>query len=233
MFRWDTMGEIHMLTESDLNKMAGKFIVVDGSDGCGKSTVVSRLEADLRGANVPVLRVREPGGTEYGEQIRNLLLHWKPETPEKILPLTEVLLFSAARAQLFHTKIVSALAEGICVLTDRFVSSTFAYQGSSGVDAWAIETISDVIIPRGEWPYITVVIDVSEEEALKRIAGRGSVVWDRIEDRSSEFHAEVRRRYREAGLDMPSYTKVVDGNGGPDEVYDVVCKAIQQRLGVL
>jgi len=220
-----------MLSEIDLHKLAGKFIVVDGGDGCGKSTIVSRLEADLRGANVPVLQVREPGGTEYGEKIRDLLLHWKPESGERLLPIAEALLFSAARAQLFHTTIRPAIVQGVCVITDRFVSSTFAYQGSAGVPARSIAVITDTIIPLGEQPYLTVVVDVPHAEAVERMKASGSEP-DRIESQGDIFHKNVRRAFRQMRFIMPNnyYVEVVDGSGTVDEVFGRVCKAISDNL---
>ena len=105
----------------------GRFITFEGPEGSGKSTQSQRLIERLGAAGIRVIAAREPGGTPTGEVIRNILQH--DAAGEAIHPETEVLLFAASRAQLVHTRIAPALAQGTCVVCDRFMYSTTAYQG--------------------------------------------------------------------------------------------------------
>src|SRR5437868_14970375 len=112
-----------------LRHLSGKFVVFDGPDGCGKTTQLKTLITKLDEAGVKVRRLREPGGTPIGEQIRELLLSTKNSDMDV---RCEMLLYMASRAQLVREQIIPALAAGECVLADRFASSTLAYQGGGG-----------------------------------------------------------------------------------------------------
>ena len=113
-----------------LNKLRGRFIVFDGPDGSGKSTQFRRFLSLVHSADIEVCEVREPGGTEIGEQVRKVLLD--PNNKEEIDLRAEMLLFMASRAQLISQRIRPAMKEGKLILADRFISSTLAYQGSAG-----------------------------------------------------------------------------------------------------
>lgn len=209
--------------------LAGKFIVLDGGEGTGKSTAADRLEGELEQAGQPTLRVREPGGTLYGEQIRHLLLRWVPESPETLDPMTEVLLFAAARNQLLVNRILPALRESYCVIADRFVTSSFAYQGSAGdVDMARIMTINKATIPVGQWPWLTIILDCPHEVAVARMQAAGTHP-DRIEAQGDAYHKKVRQGFRDMP-DVLSDVNVIDASGSEDDTWNAIVALIQGKL---
>jgi len=196
------------------SKLLGKFIVVDGPDGAGKSTQVRLLGDWLAGQGLPVARVRDPGGTAIGEQIRGILLN----TANGAMGVgCEMLLYLASRAQLYEECIGPALAAGKVVLSDRWVSSTCAYQGAAGgLGMEAVMRVAEAALPR-TWPDLTVILDAPSEVGLGRI-GRG---WDRMEGKGPAFH----RRVREAFLELAgrrSDFRVVEASGPIDQVQELV-----------
>ncbi len=172
------------------NKFAGKFIVLDGPDGCGKTTQCGMLRDFLADKGAQVKSFRDPGTTVIGERIRDILLsneHTAMTTP------TEVLLYMAARVQLWHEKIAPALAAGKTVLLDRWLSSTCAYQGYAG--GFGIEKVIEIAedsLPR-PWPDLTVILDVDTETAAGRMPGK----LDRMEQKGRVYHNAVRQGYLE------------------------------------
>jgi len=179
------------LNNKDLEKkLAGKFIVLDGPDGCGKSTQAKLLAKWVNGWGVDVVMLRDPGGTAIGEKIRQMLLN-----PEHIAMSvrTELLLYMAARAQLWEEKIAPAVAEGRCVILDRWLSSTFAYQGCAG--GFGIENViklAQSCLERIQ-PDLTIVLDVNSDTAAKRL----DRTLDRMERKGAEYHRKVRRGFLE------------------------------------
>ena len=149
------------------NKFSGKFIVLDGPDGCGKSTQCGLLAKWLRKQGVAVVSLRDPGGTVIGEKIRQILLN-----PEhiKMDTRTELLLYMAARAQLWKEKIQPALKANKCVVLDRWLSSTCAYQGYAG--GFGIEKVVKIATDCLErvWPDLTIILDVDLETAKQDIS---------------------------------------------------------------
>jgi dTMP kinase len=207
-----------------LRQLAGKFIVFDGPDGCGKTTQLKALIGKLEMAGVKVRRLREPGGTHIGEQVRELLLSTKNEGMDV---RCEMLLYMASRAQLVHEEIKPALAAGECVVSDRFASSTLAYQGGGG--GMAIEQILQVaaIAVDEAWPHLTIVFDLDTEVAMNRLnplwAGRrkkgldhqsalfqDSDLKDRIEQRARDYFERVRANYLWQSKHWPERYRVVD-----------------------
>lgn len=170
-------------------KLTGKFIVLDGPDGSGKSTQLAMLAGTLTEAGTDVETVRDPGGTLVGDRIREILLD--PASGE-IAPECETMLFMASRAQLMAERVRPALAAGRTVLCDRFVSSTLAYQGATGVAAETIVSVADVAIG-GCWPDVTVVMDLSAAAGLARIGDADQ--HDRMEAKGLEYHEKVRRGF--------------------------------------
>src|SRR5262245_15474130 len=138
------------MPEPDLQRLSGKFIVFDGPDGCGKTTQLKALITRLTAAGVKTRRLREPGGTPIGEQIRDLLLSTKNDMDVHC----EMLLYMASRAQLVRQEILPALAAGECVLSDRFASSTLAYQGGGGgMDLQQILEVAKTAVGTS-WPHL-------------------------------------------------------------------------------
>lgn len=187
---------------------AGKFITLEGGEGCGKSTLMERLADRLRRMGRTVLTCREPGGTEIGEQVRQVLQYTRHRTV--MCAETELLLFAASRAQLVREVIRPSLAAGKVVLCDRFFDSTTVYQGAGrGLDAGMVAAINRVAV--GDCiPDLTVVIDLDPRVGLERVRGRD--LFDRMENQTLEFYQRVRTGYLELARREPHRVKVVDGS---------------------
>ena len=204
----------------------GRFITVEGGEGCGKSTQVARMKAALAAEGLPVLLVREPGGTWLAEQIRRLIKDQDEEAP---CDRAELLLFLAARSQLVKNVIRPALDAGTWVISDRFSDSTLAYQGyGRGLQLDVVRAANDFACD-GLRPDITFLLDVSEETSLARMRRRESATHstaDRIERAGSEFHARIRRGFAEIAKAEPSRVVTVDANGTPDAVWEEIWKSL-------
>src|SRR5687768_6621876 len=170
----------------EAGRPAGRFIVLDGPEGCGKSTQAKLLGAKLEAQGLSPLLVRDPGTTRIGEKVRAILLD--PAHAEMGMRC-EMLLYMAARAQMMTETILPALAVGKWVVCDRFVSSTLAYQaGGEGLTTQHIRSVGEVAI-QGRWPDLTIVLDMPPEDAMARIRREK----DRIEQRPLAYHEQVRR----------------------------------------
>jgi len=193
------------------HKLRGRFIVLDGPEGCGKSTQSRLLLERLESLNVSTLPVRDPGTTRIGEKVRALLLD--PANLEMGMR-SEMLLYMAARAQMMAEVILPALDLGKTVLCDRFVSSTLAYQvGGDGITAEQIRQIADVAI-KGRWPDLTVILDMPTDRSFARVRREK----DRIEQRPPEYHAKVRENYLAQAKADPIRYRVVSAEGTIEEV---------------
>ena len=218
-------------------KLRGKLLVFDGPDGSGKSTQVARFSQLVQRSGVRVCHVREPGGTNIGEKIRNILLD--PANEEMDLRC-EMLLYMASRAQLVKEILRPAISEGQMVLADRFISSTLAYQGyAGGLPVEEIRAVARVAL-EDIWPDLVVIFDVDEETATQRLAGRGrtkyvevtdpSLFSDRIEMRSREYHRAVREGYRrQAELDPDRYL-IIDARDDEDQVNAALLASVEGWL---
>ena len=206
------------MTPMNCDSLKGKFIVLDGPDGSGKSTQVKLLDDVFQSRGLVPLLLRDPGGTDIGEQIRAVLLN----VDNAAMSLRcETLLYMASRAQLYEERIAPALQDGRCVICDRWISSTYAYQAVAGkIGRDALLTLAEVSLER-TWPDLTLIIDLPSELGLSRV---GSIP-DRMERKSGDFHRQV----RDAFLDLAGKRgdfRVVDGGGSIDQVH-------QRVLGVL
>lgn len=193
------------------------IISFEGIDGSGKSTQAKRLVERLSGLGKEIMYVREPGGTVVSERIRDLLL----DPTLTIFPFAEMLLFSAARAQLVHEKIKPFHARGGIVICDRFFDSTVAYQGGgrSVADAKWLEDFQRTITS-GVWPDRTYLVDLPVSTATQRLASRfaGNETADRMELAGPEFFERVRRGYLQLAEKDPSRYFIVDGSRCEDVV---------------
>ena len=205
---------------------AGKFITFEGGEGCGKTTHIKSIAARLRNNGRIVLLLREPGGTDVGEQIRQVLQYSKQSA--KMLPETEQLLFCASRAQLVREVIRPALAAGQVVIADRFFDSTTVYQGAGRqLDAAVVRFINEFAVGDCR-PDRTVVIDLDPRIGLER--ARGRELFDRMENQSLDFYDRVRQGYRALAAREPARVKIVDGSQGLAAVELQIWELLQHVL---
>jgi dTMP kinase len=215
--------------------LAGKFIVFDGNEGSGKSTqarlLADRLTRDARGPES--VFVRDPGTTRIGEQVRAILLN--PENDEMVMR-TEMLLYMSARSQMMAEKIRPALDAGKLVRSDRFVSSTLAYQlGGDGLTADEIRAVADIAI-KGRWPDLTIILDMPTQASMDRVLPKFSLFpddpdagleKDRIERRPIEYHERVRQNYLAQAKADPKRYRVVDADRPPEAVHADVWRVLE------
>ena len=225
-----------------LGRLAGRFIVFDGPDGSGKSTQAARFAALVARARLTVCQVREPGGTNISERIRELLLS---RDHEEMVPTCEVLLYMASRAQLVAQKIQPALGRGELVLADRFISSTLAYQGAAGgVDVDDILRIGRFAVGES-WPDLVVIFDVDPQTAARRLdggpAGKSKkgraapaadgpgLFADRMEAKPANQRDRIRQNYLAQAHADPRMHALIDANGEPDEVFESLLAAVEEK----
>ena len=227
-----------------LGRLRGRFLVFDGPDGSGKSTQLALFMAHCRDAGVPVTEVREPGGTPIGEQIRRVLLD--PANAEMDVRC-EMLLYMASRAQLVEETVKPALAAGHLVIADRFLTSTFAYQGAGGgLPADDIRAVGRVAT-LGLSPDLVLIYYVDVDTATARTRGtpaptgrkkssaaealRGVTLFDdRIEQRSDDFRRRVHESYLAQAKADPSHHELVDARGNAEQVWELTARALSARF---
>lgn len=205
--------------------MTGLFITFEGGDGSGKSTQ-SRLLADWLAADREVVFTREPGGTEVGLEIRQILLH----TDAHIAERAEALLYAADRAHHIATVVRPALERGAVVLQDRYLDSSIAYQGEGR--ALEPDDIRDLSLwaAEGLMPHLTVLIDLPSEVGRQRLAARDARP-DRLESAGDDFHERVRRAYLKLADADPGRFLVVDGTASVEEIQGLVRERVTTLVG--
>jgi dTMP kinase len=204
------------------------FITFEGPEGCGKSTQLRLLAAYLRDQGYDVLTTREPGGTRISDRVRRILLD--PAHTE-MLPPTEFLLFSAARAQHVGEVIRPHLNRGGVVLCDRYADSSLAYQGyGHQLDLTTLRAIT-AFATASLVPDMTLYLDVPVEVGLRRKAGGHGDAWNRMEQKEMAYHRRVRDGYLEMAAREPSRWVVVDATGDVRTVWSAVCDLVSERLG--
>ncbi len=183
----------------------GRLITFEGIDGCGKSTQAHLLYERLRKHGRECAIYREPGGTPLGENIRKILLNQS----EKIDIVAEMLLFSAARAELIGQVIKPLLSKGRVILLDRFIDSTIAYQGyGRGINISLIESVNNVVV-QGIEPDATFLLDIDPEDSMQRLRR----AHDRMEQEGIAFMKKVRTGYLTLAESDSSRFHVLDGTG--------------------
>ena len=199
------------------------FVTFEGPDGSGKTTQIQALYSHLRQDGYPVLLVREPGGTDIGDQIRATLHDPKNI---KMLPNTETLLYSASRAQLVGQMIRPALQAGTMVLCDRYAESTLAYQGyGHRLDLELLRAIT-AFVTGGLKPDLVIYLDMDAERALRRKQAAfraGESEWNRMDQKELGFHQRVRAGYLEMAKEEPERWFILDA------VRPIA--ALQERIG--
>ncbi|MBE3597052.1 MAG: dTMP kinase [Hydrogenibacillus sp.] len=208
----------------------GRLIAFEGIEGAGKSTAAQTTAAWLRARGIEVVLTREPGGVSLGEALRRLLLDHRGEGLD---PLTEALLFAAARRQHVAEKIAPTLAAGNWVLVDRYVDSSLVYQGLvGGAGLSAVRAINDLAVGDCR-PDVTVLLDLSPDMALRRMAADRKRTLSRFDRRSLEFHQAVREGYLRLAQEAPERFIVVDAAQPAAEVGAAVVDALGRRFALM
>ncbi len=191
----------------------GSFITLEGIEGAGKTTCMAQLRLLIQQAGKSYLETREPGGTQLGEDLRQLLLGHKHTG---MTDDAELLLMFASRAEHLQQKILPALGRGQWVLCDRFTDATYAYQGGGRGIAFSRIRALEEWVQKGIRPDLTLLLDLSVEQGLER-AGKRSAP-DRFESEAMEFFRRVRQSYLELAGKEPDRIKVIDASRDLDEV---------------
>lgn len=203
----------------------GLFIVFDGPEGAGKSTQLKLLAQSFQKVGYEVVETLEPGGTEVGQEMRKLLLHSK----YPLLPETEVLLFSAARAQIVKEVIRPAINSGKIVICDRFVAATYAYQGVAGkVELDKIDFIVEWICGQC-FPDLTLILSVPPEVGFRR---KEQGTLDRIECKSPEYHEKVLQGFVDYYNLNKVDTRLLNLSAGVAETHSIVLRIIEDQFGI-
>lgn len=205
--------------------MSGKFITFEGNDGCGKTTISSRIYETLKAEGYDVIFTREPGGISISEQIRSVLLDPKNTTMDG---RTEALLYAAARRQHLVEKVIPALEEGKIVLCDRFIDSSLAYQGvARGLGIDEVYTVNEFAID-SHMPDATIFLKVDAEVGMARIASRGEK--DRLDEEGEKFHRLVAQGYDEVLKRYQNRIHVIDAEQEVDQVFDDTYRLIKELV---
>jgi dTMP kinase len=202
----------------------GVFITLEGGDGTGKTTQSELLESWLTEQGRAVVRTREPGGTEVGVEVREIVLHHRGD----IAPRAEALLYAADRAHHVATLVRPALERGDVVIQDRYIDSSVAYQGAGRVlDPEAVRSLSEWATD-GLRPDLTVLLDLDAASARARLDG-ARTRYDRLEAEASEFHDRVRSAFLALAAAEPARFLVIDAA----QPVEVIAEAIRSRVATL
>ena len=201
--------------------MKGKFITIEGTDGVGKTTQINLLVEKLMQWGVPLLLVREPGGTVIGEKIRDMILDI---ANVEMTSMTEAMLYAAARTQLVDEKIVPALEEGYTVVCDRFVDSSIAYQGyARGLGQERVMAINRYALERVT-PDLTLYLDLPPEIGIAR--KKNVQALDRMEQEQMDFHNRVYAGYQALVKQYPQRIKAIDASLCVPQVHEKIMEAV-------
>ena len=206
--------------------MTGLFITFEGGDGSGKTTQINLLASWLESEGHTVVITREPGGTDLGSELRNIILHREGF----IAPRAEALLYAADRSHHIHTLVRPALKRGEIVVQDRYLDSSVAYQGAGRVlnptevrdiSLWATENLM---------PDLTVLLDVPASVAKERQAA-GERQYDRLEAEAEDFHTRVRESYLALAAEEPERFLVIDGESSIEAIHEAIVAKVSDLLG--
>lgn len=204
------------------------FIVFEGLDGSGKSSLMSALEKELLSKKLSVVRTREPGGTPLGDEIRNMIL--RPEGPAPT-SRTELLLYEASRAQHVDQVIRPHLQKNYWVLCDRYSASSVAFQaGGRSISIEWVEKLNEFATDSVK-PELTVLLDLSVEESRRRRQTRQTVVGsqeDRIESEADAFHERVRKSFLEQAEQNPRHWLILDAGHTPEKLIEELLKHLKE-----
>ena len=208
----------------------GKFITFEGPEGAGKTTQIRLAAETIESYGVQCLLTREPGGTPLAEELRNIIKHYNGD--EKISPETELLLIEAARSQHVRHKILPALAEGKCVLCDRFTDSTCAYQGGGrNMNLDSIRTLNDFAIsPLKIDATVLMKIDIEKGFERTRVRYGAKEVFDRFESQNLEFHQKVMDTFMQIAENEQDRVTVIDASRSIEEIHQSIMEALHELL---
>ena len=205
--------------------MAGLFVTFEGGDASGKTTQIGLLADWLKEQGKTVVVTREPGGSDLGNELRDIVLHRRGF----IAPRAEALIYAADRAHHIHEVVRPALERGEVVLQDRYLDSSVAYQGAGRVlDPSEVREVS-LWATEGLMPDVTVLLDVPADIGLARQASEERA-YDRLEAEALEFHERVRDSYLAIAQENPDRVVVIDGTAAIDEVHRAVLARVSQAL---
>lgn len=208
--------------------MTGSFITLEGGDGAGKTTQAELLTAWLEANGRTVVRTREPGGTDLGLRVRQIVLHERGH----VSPRAEALLYAADRAHHVETVVRPALARGDVVLQDRYIDSSVAYQGvARGLGADRIRSVSDWAAD-GLVPDVTVLLDLDVRVGRARVAAARGDTFDRLESEAAAFHETVRQAFLGMAAAEPDRFLVVDAAAPSDRVQAAIRAGIGPLVGL-
>ena len=201
----------------------GKFITFEGGEGVGKSTQAKRLAERIKRNDIPVIVTREPGGTPVGEDVRGLILKDRPKDP-----VTELLLFAAARAEHMTSVIRPALDEGTWVISDRFIDSTRVYQGKLyGLEPEFISLLERYTVAP-DFPDLTLILDLPANAGVERAQSRGTL--SRYDAERIETHEILRKGFLEIATHEPRRCVLIDANLPVSSVETAVWQAVSAHL---
>ena len=211
------------------SKPAGKLISFEGAEGSGKSTQIALLAAHFQKSGREVISTREPGGTEIGEQVRNIIVH--KSKGDEMCAETELLLFAAARAQLVREVIAPALMKGTIVLSDRYLDSSTVYQGvGRNLAADPVAMINRFAVGN-VMPDLTIVMDVPTDVSLARIRQRATDLPNRMERENIGFYEKIREGYLVLAKGMADRFVVIDGTQSQEVIEKKIWAAVKERIG--
>lgn len=209
--------------------MNGFLVTFEGGEGCGKSTQIKKLSQFLEQEKIPFIVSREPGGTEVGEKIRDILLNMKAEMSSTV----EFLLFSASRADHIEKVVKPALESGKIVLLDRFYDSSFVYQGYAGdLNLKDIQNVTELAV-KDVKPNLTFLLDLDYEVGMLRKSKDDKLRnLDRIEQKGESYHKKVRNGYLKLAEQNPDRIVVIDASKTPDEIFEKIKAKILKYLNI-
>lgn len=202
----------------------GLFLTFEGGEGTGKTTQIARLAKAMEAQGRRVVVTREPGGSHIANQIRSLLLDQKMKG---LVPLAELFLYEASRAQHVKDVIAPALKDGKVVICDRYTDSSIVYQGAArGLPSKLVELLNG-IATGGVFPQLTFFLDLDPRIGLARVGSRG--ILDRMEKEALSFHQAVRKGYRKLALLEPKRFRVIDASKNRDEIHETIMQQLEKR----
>ncbi len=201
----------------------GKFISLEGGEGSGKSSAIACIESWLQEQGIAYLMTREPGGTPLAEEIRDLVLKPRQET---VSDMTELLMMYAARAQHLSEKIIPALQQGLWVISDRFIDSSYVYQGiARGGQISTLDQLTQWVVGDHQ-PDSTLLLDVSVEVGMQRVGLRQGA--DRLDQESIGFHEKVRQGFLDRAKAEPERIKVINAELAIERVHEQIVEKLHQ-----